>query len=51
MSEHDPVVQFDYDAWFKAKVIEAMNDTEFDREHEDVKRNFAAKRQALMNNK
>jgi uncharacterized damage-inducible protein DinB len=47
--EQTVAMQFDYDAWFKAKVIEAVNDTEFDREHEDVKRDFVAKRQALIN--
>ena len=41
--------QKDYDAWFKAKVVEALNDTEMDRDHDEVKRDFASKRQALLN--
>lgn len=41
--------QKDYDDWFKAKVMEALNDTELGVDHDSVKRDFASKRQALMN--
>ena len=41
--------QKDYDAWFKAKVMEALNDTENDSDHEQVKSSFLAKRQSIMN--
>ena len=39
----------DYDAWFKSKVMEALEDEEHDMDHHDVKSSFHAKRQALLN--
>lgn len=41
--------QKDYNDWFKAKVLEALNDTELDVDHDSAKREFAIKRQALIN--
>ena len=41
--------QKDYDAWFKSKVMEALDDVEQDMDHHDVKSSFHAKRQALLN--
>ena len=38
-----------YDAWFKSKVMEALEDEEHDMDHHDVKSSFHAKRQALLN--
>jgi DNA-damage-inducible protein J len=36
-----------YDAWFKAKVIEALNDTSQTYSHEEVSQHFSKKREAL----
>ena len=41
--------QADYDAWFKSKVMEALEE-EHDMDHHDVKSSFNAKRQSLLNN-
>ena len=41
--------QADYDAWFKSKVMEALEDEEHDMDHHDVKSSFHAKRQSLLN--
>ena len=41
--------QASYDAWFKSKVMEALEE-EHDMDHHDVKSSFNAKRQSLLNN-
>ena len=41
--------QASYDAWFKSKVMEALEDEEHDMDHHDVKSSFHAKRQSLLN--
>ena len=40
--------QASYDAWFKSKVMEALEE-EHDMDHHDVKSSFHAKRQSLLN--
>jgi DNA-damage-inducible protein J len=40
--------QESYDAWFKSKVMEALEE-EHDMDHHDVKSSFHAKRQSLLN--
>jgi DNA-damage-inducible protein J len=37
-----------YDAWFRAKVLAALDDVAPHLEHEEVEARFAAKRDALM---
>ncbi|AGA32326.1 DNA-damage-inducible protein J [Thioalkalivibrio nitratireducens DSM 14787] len=37
-----------YDAWFRAKVLEALNDLAPQIEHDEVEARFAAKRTALV---
>jgi DNA-damage-inducible protein J len=37
-----------YDAWFRAKVLEALDDLAPHLEHEEVEARFAAKRAALV---